>query len=267
MGRMPESDKSAITPAFSVDRFGGTYSMTKVRLPWWHWRALLATLRHPRAAQRARREPTPDFVSYVGGRLATASIEEYDRVARQTKAIFAGPTALFFDTADVEAARAASDAAIFGVGYVGDGPASAFHHAGVAAAWLESLAASMPPPDPVGLTRDELLRRDYRHIAREMGAPLAVGFVERMLARFDAEAERNLSVDRSPFFTAAPASKVEEAVPIAAAHPAVRDEIAARLADQTVPCHACCGGPKKLGHEPGCEIGIRAMFASGRFDD
>lgn len=264
---MPESDKSAITPAFTVSRYGGIYSMTKVPLPWWHWRALLSTLRHPRAAWRARREPRPDFVSYLGAELASRSVEEYERVARETRAIFRGQTALRMGTAEAEVARAAADASIFGAGYLGvhsDGRVErmgpkGFRQAGdVLSDWLDDLAKDPWPVDPTALTRDELLRRG--HCLRPR-TPRTTAF-ERYVGRLLDASEPPSGV---PFFADARGVQ-DQAVPIMAVHPAARDEIAARLADQTVSCHACCGGPKKLGHEPGCEVGIRAMFASGRFD-
>lgn len=32
---------------YTVGKYGGTYSITKAPWPWWHWRGLLARLRHP----------------------------------------------------------------------------------------------------------------------------------------------------------------------------------------------------------------------------
>lgn len=40
-----EREEPAGQPAFTVEKFGGVHSWTRVPLPWWHWRSLLRRLR------------------------------------------------------------------------------------------------------------------------------------------------------------------------------------------------------------------------------
>lgn len=250
---MPELRDGEDGSAFTVDRYGGIYSMEKVPLAWWHWRSVAAKLRHPVRAWRSR-GTRADFAGFLADRMRDAWLDEFEDVNRDTRRIFEGPSAFY--KATIDTIREADRVALHEAQDAKSREVGAF----VARVVARLLDEDPPRLDPVGLTRDGLLRRDAAERARERdpglpffrtssaGMPSADEVVDSLLC-----AQR-----RPPEIRPLRVTATERDLP------AVRRMLGL---ERSVPCYQCCGGPKALGHVPGCEVDVRRLVRSGKFDD